>query len=228
MKEATLKHVARQKKAKLPPLSSVKKALMQDWARRVKERDGWGCMLCGSTDNVTAHHWFVANHFANQARYMVDNGITLCYACHIRKVHTRADYVTIGRLKHLMSVNHGFTDKQEESLISASNTPVTTQFLRDSWDVFRKPIKVNPLPTDTKWKVIKKRLFITPGLYDCVSQHQTFVVGNVVCFSGCDVATFGYPLEVIEEPLFEVTAVATVASNHDRRYRYTLQPVVRV
>lgn len=53
------------------------------WAREVKVRDKQRCVICGSKDNLQAHHIIpVANDPWRQYRYNVGNGVTLCKDCH--------------------------------------------------------------------------------------------------------------------------------------------------
>jgi 5-methylcytosine-specific restriction endonuclease McrA len=62
-------------------------SLVQHWARLVKHRDG-KCVNCGSKKELNAHH--VESYAKNESlRFDVNNGITLCRACHIdyHKVH---------------------------------------------------------------------------------------------------------------------------------------------
>jgi hypothetical protein len=122
------------KKAKLPSISLVKKTLYDDWALRVKERDGWKCVLCGATKDLTAHHWYVSDHHAHAARYANGNGITLCYACHIRAVHTRADYVTISKLAEYMA-ECGYSDRRCLDRLVA--VELTVPRLRCLWAAMR-------------------------------------------------------------------------------------------
>jgi hypothetical protein len=51
------------------------------WVKAVKDRDGWVCTQCGSTDRLHAHH---IQRWKDQPdlRYEVSNGITLCHECH--------------------------------------------------------------------------------------------------------------------------------------------------
>lgn len=46
------------------------------WAKAVKDRDEWACVICGSTTRPNAHHLIVReNHLT---KHDVMNGITLC------------------------------------------------------------------------------------------------------------------------------------------------------
>ena len=56
------------------------------WANEVKERDGYRCRLCGSTEGVEAHHIIPWDADPDQ-RFSLDNGITLCRLHHDR-IHT--------------------------------------------------------------------------------------------------------------------------------------------
>jgi transposase len=57
------------------------------WVQAVKDRDGWCCIKCGSTDRLHAHHIKPWRHYP-ESRYDVSNGQTLCYECH-EKAHGR-------------------------------------------------------------------------------------------------------------------------------------------
>jgi len=51
------------------------------WSEKVKQRDGYKCVLCGKDKRLEAHHikpTFLYPEFRND----VDNGITLCASCH--------------------------------------------------------------------------------------------------------------------------------------------------
>jgi len=53
-----------------------------EWALRVKDRDGWRCAICGSRERLEADHLLPLAAGGGDA---LDNGITLCHTCHIRK-----------------------------------------------------------------------------------------------------------------------------------------------
>lgn len=70
------------------PLSERKrerKELDRIWSKVVLERDGRICQSCGRPGN-NPHHVFSRRHFST--RHDPDNGITLCWSCHMHKAHS--------------------------------------------------------------------------------------------------------------------------------------------
>lgn len=61
----------------------------RQWREAVLERDGYQCQICGSGENLEAHHIKPFADFTDE-RLNVDNGVTLCRACH-RRVHKEKD-----------------------------------------------------------------------------------------------------------------------------------------
>lgn len=62
----------------------------QKWRNSVFQRDHYKCQCCGGKGNrkrgLEAHH--ISNYSTKiQSRFLVDNGITLCYFCHKRFHH---------------------------------------------------------------------------------------------------------------------------------------------
>jgi hypothetical protein len=52
------------------------------WRESVFEKDGWKCRGCGKNGGFNAHH--IENFHSNkEGRFAVENGITLCVACHV-------------------------------------------------------------------------------------------------------------------------------------------------
>lgn len=59
----------------------------EEWRKEVYKRDGWKCKICKTGGKqIIAHHVRTYKHFLND-RFKVENGLTLCRACHI-KLHT--------------------------------------------------------------------------------------------------------------------------------------------
>lgn len=67
-------------KKKLSIRKKEKKNKDIDWAKSVKERDGFKCVYCGSKDYLNSHHIFSRNNLTT--RFDLDNGITLCAKHH--------------------------------------------------------------------------------------------------------------------------------------------------
>lgn len=68
------------------------------WSKEVKRRDGNKCVLCGTTEGLQAHHIkpvILYPEYKND----LDNGITLCRACHL-KTHG-ANWTGIGSINGL-------------------------------------------------------------------------------------------------------------------------------
>lgn len=186
------------KKPTLPPLSRIKKALYADWSLRVRSRDGFKCLLCGSTENITAHHWYCSDHHAHAARYSVDNGVTLCYACHIRGVHSRADYVSVERVKNALH----FELWQMVEVDNLIEIELTTSILRQLWDGMRKRV----IEAEDSYARCR-----SGKLYLYTKGNQIAVVGNVI--------------RIPEGREFAGLNEVTVVTRTEDGYRYTLKQV---
>jgi len=57
--------------------------MYNDWRKKVYKRDNWTCNVClEKQKNPVAHHIKSFKDYVEE-RFDVDNGITLCRACHI-------------------------------------------------------------------------------------------------------------------------------------------------
>lgn len=85
----------KEKKKKVPltkRISKLKKECDSLWSKAVRLRDKGKCVLCGSDSHCQAHHWYHTRAQGNSTRWNINNGITLCYTCHLYKVHSGAAY----------------------------------------------------------------------------------------------------------------------------------------
>ena len=53
----------------------------REWAAAVKERDGFACVVCGSTVKPNAHH--ILPRELHATKLDISNGITLCVSHHL-------------------------------------------------------------------------------------------------------------------------------------------------
>jgi len=54
---------------------------LNHWAANVKSRDGYRCVICGSGEDIEAHHIIPVSN-SRKFMYRIPNGITLCKKCH--------------------------------------------------------------------------------------------------------------------------------------------------
>lgn len=57
------------------------------WSRAIRERDGFRCQLCGAVHSESSTGLHAAHIFSRgikRTRLDLENGIALCYACHVR------------------------------------------------------------------------------------------------------------------------------------------------
>lgn len=62
-------------------VDNYKRTRLERWAQEVKRRDGNRCVICGSTDNLDAHH-IIPKKDHPEFEFQVENGITLCREHH--------------------------------------------------------------------------------------------------------------------------------------------------
>ncbi len=63
--------------------------IMKVWSLCVRTRDGFKCQLCGESGKVLHAHHFIGRRKA-QTKYLLENGVCLCFACH-NEVHDDSD-----------------------------------------------------------------------------------------------------------------------------------------
>lgn len=62
-------------------MSANKKLIREQFRKDVFERDGNKCRVCGSTDQLDAHH-ITDRSLMPKGGYVKENGVTLCASCH--------------------------------------------------------------------------------------------------------------------------------------------------
>ena len=97
-------------------VTRLKKKCDELWSKAVRLRDG-RCLLCGKTDGLAAHHYIHTKGSSLHHRFNVKNGITLCYAFHIYKVHTKATVAILEEVKKA-AITYGVATAKEIEEIS--------------------------------------------------------------------------------------------------------------
>jgi predicted transcriptional regulator len=78
----------------------------KEWSRKVKERDEFRCVKCGTEGELHAHH-VVSWRRSVDGRYDVGNGISLCIPCHqLEHANEFAAWVLVGKGKRSKSTEH--------------------------------------------------------------------------------------------------------------------------
>lgn len=62
-------------------VDNYKNRRLEKWAQEVKNRNGNRCVICGSTDNLDAHH-IIPKRTHPEFEFKVENGVTLCREHH--------------------------------------------------------------------------------------------------------------------------------------------------
>ena len=102
-------------KAKTKSIKQLRKIADDLVSQVVRLRDR-RCMICGETENLQAHHFIVTKGASTKHRWDLRNLITLCYPCHIHKVHSTASLKWLGILKKSAILNQVCTEKDIEEI----------------------------------------------------------------------------------------------------------------
>jgi len=78
------KNSARRKGPRKKTFESRFNSTYLEWQTKVKDRDGWKCVKCGSLDSLHTHHIKKWDDYP-ELRFDIDNGLTLCHGCHSRE-----------------------------------------------------------------------------------------------------------------------------------------------
>ena len=116
------KSTKKKAKAKVKSISQLRKEADKLVSEVVRLRDK-RCLLCGTTENLQAHHFIVTKGASTKHRWDLRNLISLCYPCHIHKVHSTASLKWIGLLKK-SAIFNGICTEQDIEEISGDIEPM--------------------------------------------------------------------------------------------------------
>jgi len=83
--------------------SKARNELHKIWSIKVRERDGYACQWCRfeGRSNINrchhAHHIVARSICLTNGSYDVDNGMTLCFYCHIQRLKSYPDEYIVFR-----------------------------------------------------------------------------------------------------------------------------------
>lgn len=171
------------KRVKLLPISDIVKRLKDDWSLTVKARDGFKCVLCHGVELLTAHHWYFTKQEGRAARFCYDNGATMCYTCHIRKLHENPGYHTVNRVYMAVIANSpGFDATEIDRLAGVDLTTADLRALYAERFTDAKPVSL-VFTLIPQFQIIQGRisLRVDPG-----NRRRLCVLpGKRVRISGC-------------------------------------------
>ncbi|MFH0915368.1 MAG: HNH endonuclease signature motif containing protein [bacterium] len=61
------------------------------WSLAVRKRDKYQCVMCGKTEGLSAHHWLFRRAHSMALACDINNGTTLCFGCHLGRIHGDGD-----------------------------------------------------------------------------------------------------------------------------------------
>jgi predicted restriction endonuclease len=117
-----IKNTKKKAKAKVKSISQLRKEADKLASEVVRLRDK-RCLMCGATEGLQAHHFIVTKGASTKHRWDLRNLISLCYPCHIHKVHSTASLKWIGILKKAAIIN-GICTEQDIEEISGDIEPM--------------------------------------------------------------------------------------------------------
>lgn len=80
-----------------------------------RKRDG-RCLLCGSTENLQAHHYIHTVAYSTKYRWDLRNLCTVCAGCHLYKIHSTASFRYTEPLRKAVLINKIITEKELEEI----------------------------------------------------------------------------------------------------------------
>ena len=134
------------KKKRLIPINKLLKLCHAAWSICVRLTDK-ACVMCHSTENLHAHHCVVPKSKGAAVRFFLDNGITLCYRCHMMVVHKGLERKNwFDRLKEI--IDSRVPAERQAEIIRLSHEPKkwTREELTSTLDTLKRIAQPSPNP----------------------------------------------------------------------------------
>lgn len=101
------------------------------WSQCVRVRDGKKCVICGSDKTLQAHHCFVRAALSLRTRFILDNGICVCYKCHLVQIHKYGEKRFLEKYIKVLDERVPYFRQMEIYRIAENKEPVTIEELQD-------------------------------------------------------------------------------------------------
>ena len=109
------------------------KDLDEVFSKYIRTRDN-KCILCGGhvgeINKLQNHHWIVRRSRSLRYRFDERNCVSLCYACHILKVHNSPTVAQIDELKE-RCLNEGIATQQDIEEIMSHSSEISKMGIGD-------------------------------------------------------------------------------------------------
>ena len=112
------------------------------WSKYIRTRDP-KCLYCSREENLQAHHAIVTKGASISTRWNLQNGVTLCYDCHINKYHGNQASLDFHRIL-LQKIDHVIPFLEQEKVLVES----------------KKIFKVSPVSLEEKKAWLESQLQI--------------------------------------------------------------------
>ena len=107
--------------AKKSPLKKKEARADALWSLAVRARDG-RCLVCGKTTDLHAHHWCKKRGQSKATRWNLNNGITMCAACHLWNFHQGPSKEFLDR--YYAAIESSGLGAYQDEIIASSQKPV--------------------------------------------------------------------------------------------------------
>lgn len=90
------------------------------WSLIIRDKFNHTCIMCSKTKEtaqIHGHHCLVSKQAGgNTARYHLENGVAMCYNCHINKLHGRQDRDFAWYESYVENIKQIFTQDKIDAL----------------------------------------------------------------------------------------------------------------
>lgn len=121
-----------------------KRAILKDKAHKLWSllirRKYPRCVMCGTEENLQAHHCIEPAGRSDGVKYLLSNGITLCYHCHIHKEHGSASKTWRDTLSSIIDSVISKDDQQNIHEIGHKNNKLETCDIEEIIVAFQKAL----------------------------------------------------------------------------------------